>query len=167
VANRSPSLVEDFPSEKTGFCAGIFLELVDVPFFSILTEVQYTQKGSKRETGSYLGDMSLGYITIPVLAKLTMKGNSFNPYLFAGPRIDILVSDDYTDIESKTPGEIGIPKFESSVFGADVGLGLETTALNPLKLLFEFRYNFDFTNSLEAPFKSKSRSFGFLIGVGL
>jgi opacity protein-like surface antigen len=166
-----PALSTD---NRWDFTAAVFVELLDHPFLSAIIEVQYTRKGMSESipitteaqpdgTGEFITKKPrVDYISIPLLAKVRFSTPEFSPYLIAGPRFDFLVSkkgDTY---------EVVIDKFETTEFGATVGVGIDFASLLPVNLLAEFRYNPSFNDAFNNNFLSvRNRSLDFLLGVRL
>ncbi len=156
---------------RYGFTIGGFIEMFSFSHFSLLGEVQYTQKGMEytvpvttTSSPDGIGSMSVSprvdYISIPILAKLRITTPIVEPYVIAGPRFDILVSK-----VAEGMGAV-IDKFKDTDYGITVGVGAELGSLIPLPLLVEARYNASpgeaFDNSLV---KVKNRSFDILVGI--
>lgn len=165
LANQDISTGTESDKNRIGFDVGLYIELVDLPVFSALFELHYIQKGIKGETVK--NNVSFNYLSFPILAKLSLQQSTVTPYLLVGPRLDVLVSKDYSPPDLTVGGETGILEPEDITFGFDIGLGMETV-LKPVKLLFEFRYSPDFTYATNDDLsKRKNHSFEFLIGIGL
>lgn len=164
LANQDPSPGTYAFKDRIGMDVGAYVELVDVPVFSALLELHYIQKGMEGTT--VYDNISINYLSFPILAKLSIKQFAVTPYLLVGPRIDVMVSNDQYISNIIVGGET-IREFEDVVFGIDIGLGLETSIVKPLRFLFEFRYSPDITYAIKKPYERKNRSFEFLIGVGL
>ncbi len=96
IANLRGDDMEDWDS-KMGFSAGGFITYSINDMFAIQPEVLFTMKGAKYEKELY-GEtlkqtISLNYLEIPVLAKLSMPTQgSVKPNLFVGPSLAILLS---------------------------------------------------------------------------
>ena len=104
----------------------------------------------------------LDYLSIPVLAKVTLPGTIISPYVVAGPRFDFLLgykSDEnaFSDLYNK---------FKKNIFGGTVGLGVETGSLLPVTLTADVRYNFDFMKSYKTEYlEVTNNAFDFMVGV--
>ena len=146
-----------FDSDKRlGINAGMFLEFLNSPFFSINAEIDYNQKGMKKEvamtsisfpegTGEYKTDNNrIDYLTFALLGKLSHKTSLFKPYIFAGPRMDLQIN------KSVSKGwEDVFDKMKKNVYGISFGIGTEMTEILPITLLAEIEYNYDFTDVYE------------------
>jgi len=90
------------PSGRGGFSVAAFAEWFNLPIFSIVSQVEYAQRGAHMmypvPGGWWLTDGSMDYISTPVLAKLTAPLGHVNPYVFAGARADFLPSYHYDAI---------------------------------------------------------------------
>lgn len=117
---------EDWNS-RMAFCAGAFLTLSLVDMFAIQPEVLYARKGTRWEEEyageTYTATLTLDYLEIPLLAKLSMPlAGIVKPNLFFGPGLGILLSAKVkgegveTDIKDDT---------KSTDFGFVVGAGLD------------------------------------------
>ena len=159
---------------RWGITGGLYLELLDVPFLSVVAEVQYTQKGMKfsapittesqpEGTGQFMTiSPRVDYLSLPLLGKLRLHSPVFTPYLIAGPRVDLLISK-----KGDVYGLV-IDKFKSTDVGGTVGVGVEIHTLLPVGLLAEIRYNASFRDSFKTEFLTvRNRSFDFLVGLQL
>jgi hypothetical protein len=149
-----------------------YLELIDVPVFSLVTELQYSRRGSilnvilteeaNRPYYSFFVDR-YDYLCIPILAKIRFSTSFIDPYLIVGPRFDFLLSthqDKFADNRHMT--------MASSEHGLTVGIGAELKPLYIPVLLLEIRYNSAFTDSFaDRYFRIRSHSFDCLLGVRL
>jgi hypothetical protein len=83
---------------KTGFLGGGQLDYWFDPMWALSVQLLYDQKGASLTSTSSNGaqtetdDLALGYIEIPVTAKVALGSSNFKPYLFAGPSIGFLTS---------------------------------------------------------------------------
>jgi hypothetical protein len=137
-----------------GFSAAVFAEWFNTPHFSIVSQLELTQRGvitDLRTTEGfeswrivYVGLHShLHYLSVPFLAKWSFTTTPSVPYLLIGPRVDYLLwySSDIGWFD-------GLYKeFKKTLLGGSVGLGWSSASLLPITLIGEFRYNFDFINS--------------------
>ncbi|MCX6167790.1 MAG: porin family protein [Ignavibacteriales bacterium] len=162
IANSEP---------QQGLDVGFFVEWFDLPALSAITEIHYTQKGSKENTNIMITDLQhpdgtgrflsystrISYLTIPVLLKVRMNLGLFAPYLFAGPRFDYKLSSSSTSI-SYDPNKLDI--------GGTFGIGLDLAPILPSRFALEFRYSPTFqdcysNNSL----KVRNSSMEFLVAL--
>ncbi|HTO94898.1 MAG TPA: outer membrane beta-barrel protein [Bacteroidota bacterium] len=144
---------------RTGFSAGVFVELLNVPNLSFVAEAAYTQKGRKvtaeeiaaasAEPG-YLSPGPAGatprldYVRLAMMVKVRAWRYGFVPYAALGPRFDFLV------------GKVDDPSgLFRSVRRTDVGValaaGIEIVPhRNPIVSL-EARWSPAFTRLLSPP----------------
>ena len=154
---------------RMGLHIGVFGEWLDLPMFSLLTEVAYVQRGMKNDiqiidAGMTEKDNRIDYLSISVLPKYKMSFVVASIYIAAGPRIDykLRVADDTIWAED------GAEDYLKDVnIGGDIALGIDFNRFSG-----EFRYSRDFTpcfdnEGLEGaePVEVINSSFGFLFGV--
>jgi hypothetical protein len=160
---------------RVGFAVGVFGEWFDNPVFSVITQVEYAQKGMGQEfvmTGPY-GPEPIGvktlysrldYLSVPVLGKLRLPSESLAPYIVAGPRVDFLLGYKSDEDEFNSVYD----KFKKTSWGGTVGVGIQLDSLLPVSVLAEGRYNFDFADSYKTNFlKVRNTAFDFWLGVVL
>jgi hypothetical protein len=157
-------------NDRTGFDIGVYAEWLDLAFFSLLTEVHYIQKGMEHEErrlnefGEELAprkwDSRVDYLSIPILAKITIQANHVSPYFIMGPRIDLFLG-----YNSDLSGAL-YDEFERVDIGGDFGIGVGNNS-GPMRMLLEFRYSPDFSNAYKTDLlKVKNNSFEILFGLG-
>jgi len=146
--------------------------------FTIITEVQYTQKGCReglpqvkinlpKGYSTYRAfDTRFNYISSSVLLKARFENRTWIPYCFLGPRLDYLLS--YTsDYDFKT-----LEKYmNEKIWGLDYGFGLEYK-MGIGGVSAEFRHHYDFDNMLDVPYSDnysglevKNNAYIFNIGI--
>ncbi len=82
----------------TGFLLGGQLDYWFDPQWALSVQALYDQKGASLQSISNGGvqnetdDLTLGYLEVPVLAKVQFGSSSVRPYLFAGPSLGFLLS---------------------------------------------------------------------------
>ncbi|MFO7445116.1 MAG: outer membrane beta-barrel protein [Ignavibacteriaceae bacterium] len=157
------------PENKLGFNIGAFAEFLDVPFFSVVGEINYVRKTNKDElsvttvdnpegTGE-IRDYETGasFLNISLLGKLRTNLVLLSPYIIAGPKIDITL-DKINDFDMPD-------SFNSELIGMKAGIGTEIN-LVAVTLLAEFIYDFNFNPLYDSDFlEIKTSSFDFRIGV--
>lgn len=76
-------------SARNTFGGGAFLTLHLAPMFALQPEVLYLNKGTQATEEGVNAEFRLGYVEIPVLARLTfpMEGARVRPHIFAGPAV--------------------------------------------------------------------------------
>lgn len=157
---------------RFGFVGGVFLEMLDVPYISVVAELDYIQKGFKYKvevatvdrpdgTGQFIThEPSVDYLSIPIMGKLRFEFTSISPYLIAGPRLDILIKKDSKEFDAV------FDKFSETNIGATIGAGAEINLIN-IFLFGEIRYSptlqDDFNNDFLAV---RNKSVEFILGIG-
>lgn len=170
ISNQNWDYIGSLPDadyKKTGFNAGVFAEFLNVPFVSIVTELNYVQKGIKSDlyvttatnpdgTGEKL-EGSFYYFNISALGKLRYNLGIISPYIAAGPKVDFELSrssllDKWNDIKKNR-------------IGAKIGFGSEID-LQAVNLLVEFMYDTDFSKLMDANgLKINTHSYDIRVGV--
>jgi len=163
----------NFP-EKTiqrriGFTGGFFFEWLNLSMISIISQVEYSQRGISSEitktdaqgnpAGTLTTNSQLDYLSFPFLGKISMSSMAISPYLLAGIRYDYLLghSEFLEDIYNK---------FRKSVFGGTIGIGIKPKLPITIHPLIELRYNFDFTDSyIPESFGAKNNAFDLTLGI--
>jgi len=140
----TPSLDTD---DRLGFTGGVFVEGLSTTFFSVVAEVQITQKGmgwtipittqtQPDGTGRFITMRTrVSYVAVPLLVRLKLPTEVLEPYILVGPRIDLLLSNGGDGFE------IVLDKFRKTELNATLGVGIEAPFILPVALLLEFRYN--------------------------
>lgn len=161
------------PSSRVwGLDAGAFLEFLNDPSISILTEVHYTQKGrtvTVMETvpaNNQQGYIDLGlqdikdrfhYITLSLLTKLRFEAGGLTPFVALGPSCEYLAWHESSAVRDR---------FNRSELAIAIAAGIELPLGSSQKLLAEIRYSPSVTNAYETDIVSvKNRAVQFLFGV--
>ncbi len=151
--------------DYVGFNVGAFAELFDVPVFSLVTEMNYVQKGFKGNLSNMYYQHILSwkgkihYLDLSLLAKTRIESEIFSLYLLMGPRVNFKFS------ESDSPAEYPDFDFKNSLTGLKIGLGAEIN-LSLAKILTEFIYDYGFED-IDNKKNIKFNSFDFRIGLFL
>jgi opacity protein-like surface antigen len=158
---------------RTGLNIGVFTEFLNIPFISIVTEVNYLEKGMKKDipvtsasqpdgTGEFITwDTKVSYINISALGKLRINTGLFTPYVLLGPKIDFEIN------KSNSLGSLNVVEenFNKNRFGLKVGIGTEVNLLT-FSFLAEFVYDADFNELYKNQnLKINSNSFDLRIGI--
>jgi hypothetical protein len=166
---------EDLPTlRRVGFCVGAFAEWFEHSPITLMTQVEYVQKGMGMDvaSGYSSGDVvertteysRLDYLSVPILGKATLPAGSLSPYFLAGPRVDFFLG--YTTDQTGFP--VLYDQFKKTVLGATLGAGLQIDALLSIPIVIEARYNLDITNSFEGEVvKVHNDSFDLWLGVAI
>jgi Outer membrane protein beta-barrel domain len=116
---------------RTGFQAGVDLDIQYSPWFSVMPELRYSQRGFSFANSNTTG--SLNYIELPILAKFNMApGSDLSPFVFIGPNFSF-----------KTGGDaitIGGGSFNTFDFGLDFGAGLQYQINFQTRAFIDFEY---------------------------
>ena len=164
------------PDRRNGFGVGLYAEWLNLPIVSVVTEVDYVQRGMVMEypmtgpespaeqIGTIMNDNRLDYLSIPILAKATVPMGLVSPYVIAGPRIDLLLGHNDESISYRLLYE----NFKKTSMGGTVGAGAQLNTILPIDLLLEFRYNFYFTDTYKTDLlKIRNNAFDVWVGVGI
>ena len=158
---------------RIGLNIGIFSEFLNLPFISVVTEVNYIQKGMKEEvpvttvtqpdgTGEFITwETRVDYINISAFGKFRLNVGIFSPYVILGPKIDFEI------YKKDSFGQVNVvaENFDKNRFGLKFGIGTEVNLLS-FSLLAEFLYDVDFNELYENEnLKVNSNSFDFRIGI--
>ncbi len=122
---------------KTGFHAGVILEVSLLETFAIQPEVLYSTQGAKSGSGA---DLTLDYLSVPVLAKYYLVPGTLS--IDFGPQFSFLLDDNINilDLVADTDAE----SFE---LGGVIGLGVKL----PLSIFAQVRYVRGITTLAENP----------------
>jgi hypothetical protein len=144
-------------STRPGFTGFGFFGIQFINLIGAQVEVGYVMKGSKiKGTASVIqqnipvsvnvdGTMSLDYLEIPILVKLSLPVPVVNPYIYVGPSIGMLLS---SKMHVKTTASVqGISfssdttvDFKEHINSTDVGLAFGAGIDLPMGLLIDLRY---------------------------
>ena len=161
---------------RVGFCIAAFAEWLNMPDVSILTQVEYAQRGAGwkfvilqpgpkgfEEVGSQVYYSRLDVLSVPILLRASLPLASLRPFILAGPRLDFILAYAPAD---RNPISVPYSLFRKTIFGGSVGVGLEFVDVLPVSVVLEFRYNHDFVNSYENPFfMVRKNAFDFWLGA--
>jgi len=178
---------KNYPSgNKQGFVFGIYAEWLKSPWYSINTEVNYSQKGNQWVSSlvyilngdviNTVSDIRVNYLSVLITPDIYMELLGIKFYAFAGPRIDFELNKYYnvtgTDPMSRSrwassDNEI-LKKYKSFQYGFTVGVGLQIKDILPLPVGVEVRYNPNTSNVWEDEYSNtKNYSLDFLLTVAL
>jgi len=155
---------------RIGFVGGVYVEWLNVSYISIITQIEYVQKGlgvesivtgedSPEPLGTKTDYSRLDYISLPILMKTSTQIKTVTPYILGGLRYDYLLS-----YESEFMSAV-FDNFRRNILGGSIGIGIETNLTRLLNASLEFRYNLDFTNSMNLYNKeAKNNSFDIRVG---
>ena len=125
---------------RTGFEAGVLGEFFKLKLFSLITEVNFEQKGGNDRFESIDHYLTVYVLSIPMLAKLTSFTGKFLPYLSVGPRIDVYIGNDKTE-----PDKYYYQDINPVDFGITAAIGSEIQISKKISLLAETSWSPDLT----------------------
>ena len=136
---------------RTGLGIGVFATYSLSPHFAIQPELLYMQKGTS--WGFFIDvDWPANYLEVPILAKVTaMPQKTFQPCLFVGPALGILLSSSVTvEYDGETDLDVDVTEGMNStdfsfVFGG--GFALKFTSFT---VTLDVRYTIGLTDFLDA-----------------
>ena len=154
---------------KSGLVFGFYAEIFKSQWYSINTELNYSQKGMQTEipftneqypdgTGEFIkSNLRLNYLSVLILPRIYKNIQSLKFYAFAGPRFDIEISKN-NNVSGPEPSRTlfsdGVEKqlnnYKSFQFGLSLGLGLQVKELLPFCFGIEARYNPDLSKVYDA-----------------
>ena len=162
-----------FDKRISGLAVGGYVEWLAIPTISLVTEVDYAQKGcrdavnvlsegSPVPTGTMTIRPRLDYVSIPVLLKLRYGLSFGSVYGLAGPRYDILVGKRGDSRVAEVFDHV-----KSADYGITLGVGIELASLLTKRLGAEFRYSPNFRKIFTSELLAvKNNSFEFMAVVG-
>ena len=131
----------------------LFVEWLNVPVFTLLTQLEYSQRGMATEgtvadRGPEYGKTitlynRIDYISVPIFAKIRFQTEAATPYLLIGPRIDFLLHKD-SDLNAYQTID---DRLKKTILGASVGVGIQIISLSSINGSVELRYNLDLQDS--------------------
>jgi len=150
-------LPTDFePDNRWGLNLGVFTEFLNIPYFSLVTELNYVQKGMTEEfpvttttnpdgTGEYITwDTRVDYLNLSALGKFRLDLSRFIPYILLGPKIDFEINQenslDWTNVVEENFNEV--------MYGFKIGIGSEVE-LGTFNLFAEILYDYNFNELYE------------------
>jgi hypothetical protein len=162
---------------RTGLNAAIYAEWFNISYLSVVTQLEYAQRGYIEElavaaydptsigaVGTFSHSNRVDYLSLPILLKATASRGMISPYVLVGPRIDMYLGyrDDFLSTDAISE------QFKKTIFGGTAGIGLELRTLLPVALSLEFRYNIDFVDSYDtSALKIRNNAYDFWLGVAL
>lgn len=163
--------------------AGVFAEWLEHPWFSVNSEIYFSQKGRKNDipvtseqfpdgTGEFFREsISLYYLSFAVLPKARIVFDILELYALAGPRGDFLLSRS-AQVQGAEPARsnllIGLnsylKQYKGIQLGGDFAVGIQTHSLLPFGVGAEIRYSPDFSPVLDIRyFTITNQSWEFLL----
>lgn len=149
---------------RVGFNVGLFAEWFDNNLFSLLTQLEYAQRGMGQDSFvRFPGTLysRVDYLSVSIIGKFAASYAVVRPFVLVGPRIDFLLG-----YKSDEPFRIVYDDFKSIVIGGTVGIGLESSELLSQTIIAEFRYNFDVSYAYKTDLLTvKNNAFDIWLGV--
>ncbi len=136
-----------FDQPRRGWNAVLFAEWFTHPSLSVLTELNFIQKGaedafiivsaeSPDEIGKKIIDPRIDYLSFPILVKFRHAMGGTDLYCFAGPRMDLIVG-------RNSYGEgLVFSDFRSPEFGLSYGIGVDHSIFSNMRFGGELRHSF-------------------------
>ena len=145
------SQTHDFTSDsRLGVNFAIFIEWFDTSQLTILSQLEYTQRGissviNVNEFGPATREITsrLDYLSIFFAGRIRTQAKSVPMFFEIGPRCDLLLG--YQTDEGMYETEY--QHFKRAILGISMGTGLEFKSLFPNRLTVEARYNIDLIDS--------------------
>lgn len=144
------------PDSRWGLNLGVFSEFLNIPYFSVVAELNYVQKGMKivlpvttisnpDGTGEYYNyDSRIDYLNLSALGKLRFNFDLFTPYIVIGPKVDFEINN----VNSYGSANEVEENFNDVMYGIKVGGGAEIK-LTSFSLLTEIIYDYNFNDLYE------------------
>lgn len=161
------------PDSRWGFNIGVFCEFLNIPYFSVVTEFNYIQKGMSEDipvttitqpdgTGEYITwDTRVDYLDLSALGKFRIDLEMFLPYILLGPKMDFEIAQEH----SLGSANIVEENFNEVMYGFKIGIGSEVK-IGSFNLLAEILYDYNFNDLYNGEYlKVTSDSFDFRIGI--
>jgi len=167
-------LTDFTPETRWGINVGVFSEFLNIPYFSLVAEMNYVQKGMKDkiaittpenpDTGEFIEwDTRVDYINLSALGKIRIDFELLTPYLIIGPKCDFEINK----ISSIDGAKIVEDNFNEIMYGFKIGIGSEIK-FDSFNLLAEILYDYDINHLYDGEYLTvNSGSFDFRIGISL
>jgi len=136
-----------FDQPRRGWNAVLFAEWFTHPSLSVLTELNFVQKGtedsfiitsadSPEGIGEMIFDPRIDYLSFPVLLKFRHAMGGTDLYCFAGSRMDLIVG-------RNSYGEgLVFSDFRSPEFGLSYGIGVDHSIFSNMRFGGELRHSY-------------------------
>lgn len=160
-------------SRRLGPQIGLFAQFLNARYLTLLSEVSCLQKGTDEKIyptlvdsdGNYIAGESVtietfqfDYIAVSILVQPRIPSNQIEPYILAGPSLNILIANKellFEDADLMTTSVV-------------IGGGFEFRKLFEFPLLIEIRYNPDLKYFFKNKYvKSRFQTWQFILGVKL
>jgi len=154
-----------------GLSIAAYAEWLDLPVVSVITQLEYAQRGMRLEGTrtandptpfQYRIDHRCDYLSVPIMLKCSLPSLVVCPYLAGGPRADFFLSHRTDEDWFPTVYE----GFKKSSIGASAACGVQVNAIPGIVLLLEGRYNWDLADAYASEeLKVRNDSFDLWLGV--
>lgn len=123
---------------KFGLNGSVFVEYINHEYVRMITEVQYSQEGSKSRLG--FGTIKNNYVSFNNFLKLRQELYDVTPYFLIGPKFKYLL------------GESGFTGFRPMHFSMYAGIGMEFLYKRPWIFFVEAGYDHDINRAFKSEF---------------
>jgi hypothetical protein len=157
-----------FGENRTGVNIGFFLHSFPQQSFSLISSLEYTQRGGGVSFDDLRGGdtwyLRLDYLTLPVLGRMTFSVSKASIFFLAGPRLDLLLNTGGDERLSSHPLSDS-DNYNRFVLGGTVGFGVNIPTVWRISSFLEFRYNGDFRDATKLGLENSA--FDILLGLNL
>lgn len=170
---------------RIGIDLGAYLEWLNTPVVSVVSELSFVQKGMKEDipitteqfpdgTGEFVKyNVRLDYLSFAILPKGRLETGVVEVYGIAGVRMDVLLSNSVTAVgrepmrsQSEQAYQYLVDRFKSYQLGGTFGIGAQLNAWLPFSTGLEFRYSPNFHRAYSTGYwMITNRSFEFLLTI--
>ena len=140
---------------STRLAVGFLLNAPLSPLFSLQPELNYVGRGFDRKFDSGVTQTyDLDYFEIPVLLKADILGHTapIRPSVYVGPMLSFLTGKSLSESDSDNSVTVSgeaVDIFNSTVFSAVFGAGVDFTVHQKISLGLDLRYNLGLTNAID------------------
>lgn len=181
-----PDIVSDNAGYKTGFNAGVFIELPLGHNFSFVPELAYAQKGFESELGTKMNvggfelplgasvQTNLNYVEMPLSFRYNVPLGNLNLYAMAGPTLGYAVNGDVTTRvralfsfrANRTDIDLNNDAINRFELAANMGIG-SSLNVGSGRIFADVRYNHGINNGISNDLlDSKVRNVAVTASVG-
>ena len=164
---------------KTGFNFFVSYDFYNNSFLSLSAETGFNQKGFKYNSitrngsGEYISsgisENTFNYADISFNSKFLYRNKSVSPYISLTPTLGIFAGNSLSSADSLSAyfDNYIFDSLKTVTFGIKIGAGVEIyNLLKNVPVIFEIRYNPDFTESYnQFHVEIKNRSFELNLGI--
>ncbi len=160
-------------SARNTLAGGASLTLPLAAPFSLQAEALYIQKGAKGDVEGVTGVFKIGYIEVPLLAKLAIpvKESKLSPDLFAGPYVafkaSCKVGAEASGLSASVACADADAKLKSTDFGITFGGGVGFPLTGRISGLIDARYDLGLTKIDDSTVPSNVKNRAFMVFAGI